>query len=334
MRTFSRGRSERRRSLLALALLGAVPRVASSQGEGRKYRIGYLLDQPLVDPPTPERAAFLRALRELGYVEGRNLEIVYRSSESDPSFLPDLAAELVAMRVDVILALTLASTQAAMQATRTIPIVFLFGVDPVRAGIARSLARPGGNATGITLLMAALEPKRLELLREMLPRARRIAVLSGPVATLPTARPQAQTAAAQLGLELEMHEVREASEVLERLDRIAASKPDALLVVPTARLISVRSVIAEFCLRHRLPSVMGFGDYARQGGLADYATNTTEQFRRLASYVDRLLKGGKAAELPIEQPTRFELAINLKTARALGLTLPQPVLLRADRVIE
>ena len=327
---------KRRRALIALALLGVLARAAPSRAADRKYRIGYLLDQPLLDPPTPERAAFLRGLRDLGYVEGRNLEIVYRSSESDPSFLPDLAADLVAMRVDVIIALTLNSTRAAMQATRTIPIVFLFGVDPVQAGFARSLARPGGNVTGITLLMGALEPKRLELLREMLPRARRIAVLTGPVAASPQARSAQDTksAAAQLGFQLEGHEVREAGDVLPRLEKIAASQPDALLVIPTARLISVRSVIAEFCLKHRLPSVMGFGDYAQRGGLADYATSTSEQFRRLAGYVDRLLKGAKAAELPIEQPTTFELTLNLKTAGVLGLTIPQPVLLRANRLIE
>jgi len=326
---------KRRQAIIAFGLLGAFPAFARAQGRDRIYRVGYLVDQPLVDPPSRERGAFLRGLRELGYVEGTNLEIVYRSSESDPTFLPELAAELVSMRVDVILALTLNSTRAAMQATRTVPIVFIFGVDPVEAGFARSLARPGGNLTGITLLMPELEPKRLELLRELQPRARRVAVLSAPAAAA-TARERQKTrsAAAQLGLALEVHEVRQSDDVVHWLEKIAASKPDALVVHPTARLIAARSVIAEFALKHRLPSIMGFADYAQLGGLAAYAANTSEQFHRLASYVGRILKGAKAAELPIEQPSRLALSLNLKTARALGIAVPRSVLLRADQVIE
>jgi len=326
---------KRRRSFVALALLSTFPRLALPQAGSRTYRIGYLIDQPLIEPPSRERAAFLQGLRELGYAEGRNLEIVYRSSESDPSFLPDLAAELVEMRVDAIVAPTQRSTRAAMRATRTIPIVFIFGVDPVQAGFAKSLSRPGGNVTGITLLMTALEPKRFELLRQMLPRARRIAVLSGPASgAVAREREAGIAAAAQLGLALEVYEVRGSRELLPQLEKVAASKPDALLVRPTTQLIALRSVIAEFALAHRMPSVMGFGDYAQRGGLADYAASTTEQFRRLASYVDRLLKGAKAAELPIQQPERLALTVNLKTAKAIGLTIPQSVLVRADRVIE
>ena len=328
-------RVKRRQAIVAFGLFGAFPALARAQGPRRIYRVGYLIDQPLVDPPSRERGAFLRGLRELGYLEGTNLEIVYRSSESDPTFLPELAAELVGMRVDVILALTLNSARAAMQATATVPIVFIFGVDPVQAGFARSLARPGGNLTGITLLMPELEPKRLELLREILPRARRIAVLSAPASAATTReRQQTRSAAAQLGVALEVHEARESGEVIPLLEKIAASKPDALLVVPTARLIAARSVIAEFALKHRLPSIMGFADYAQLGGLAAYAASTSEQFHRLASYVDRILKGAKAADLPIEQPTRLALSLNLKTARALGIAVPRSVLLRADQVIE
>lgn len=299
------------------------------------YRVGYLLDQPLMDPPTPERAAFLRGLRELGHIEGVNIEIVYRSSESEPAFLPDLAAELVGMRVDVIVALTVNSTYAAMKATRTVPIVFIAGIDPVLAGFARSLARPGGNVTGITLLMPALEPKRLELLREMLPRSQRIAILgtaAAPATTLE--RQQIRSAAAQLGLVLEAREVSDSRELPAALETIAASRPDALLVLPTARLIAARRAIAELALKHRLPSIMGFGDYAQHGGLAAYAPSTAEQFHRLANYVDRIAKGTKPSDLPIEQPARLELSVNLRTARALGLKVPQSIFLRANRVIE
>jgi len=325
----------RRRSIVAVGLLGLCPAFARSQAPERKYRIGYLLEQSLTDPPTHERAAFLRGLRELGYAEGKNLEIVYRSAESEPEFLPDLAVELVGMQVDVIVALSVAAANAAMRATRTVPIVFIGGVDPVLAGWAKSLARPGGNATGVTLLMPALEPKRLELLREMLPRAKRIAVLSTPGARATrTERRLLQSAAAQLGLALEASEIPDGREVVPALLRIAASKPDALLVLPAQRLIGLRRVIAEFALERRLASVMGFGDYAEQGGLAAYAPSTAEQFQRLASYVDKLLKGAKAADLPIEQPVKIELAVNLKTARALGITIPRTTLLRADRVIE
>ncbi len=326
---------KRRQAIVAFGLLGAFSIGALAQAPGRVYRIGYLLDQPLVDPPSRERAAFLRGLRELGYVEGKNLEIVYRSSESDPTFLPELAAELVGLRVDVIVALTLASTHAAKQATRTIPVVFIFGVDPIQAGFARSLARPGGNLTGITLLMPVLEPKRLELVRELLPRARRVAVLSEPVSdAVVRERQPMREAAAQLGLVLEPHHIRENSELPARLDSIAASRVDALLVLSTTRLIGARSAIAELARERRLPSIMGFGDYARLGGLAAYAADTAEQFHRLAGHVDRLLKGAKAAELPIEQPSRLALSINVKTARALGIEIPRSALLRADEVIE
>ena len=299
------------------------------------HRIGYLIDQPLIEPPSRERAAWLKGLRALGYVEGSNLEIVYRSSESDPTFLADLAAELVAMRVDMIFAPTLASTRAAMNATHAIPIAFIFGADPVQQGFAKSLARPGRNATGITLLSPALEAKRLELVRGLLPHAKRVAVLSEPVdSAVAREREQMRSAARQLGLALELHEVRGPGELRARLDKIAASRVDVLLVLPTTRLIGARSAIAELALERRLPSVMGFADYARLGGLAAYAADTVEQFTRLASYADRLLKGAKAAELPIEQPRRLALSINLATARRLGLDVPKSVLLHADDVIE
>ena len=325
----------RRRSIIALGLLGVWPVLARPQGAKRKFRVGYLIEQPLIEPPTRERAAFLRGLRELGYIEGANLEIVYRSAESEPAFLPDLAAELVGMRVDVIVALTVSAANAAMKATRAIQIVFIAGIDPVLAGFAKSLGRPGGNVTGITLLMPALESKRLELLREMLPRAQRIAVLSSAAAAATTLeRQQIAPTAARLGVALEVREIRDIQELVAALKRIAASRPDGLIVLPTARLIAARRAIAELALAHRLPSIMGFGDYADHGGLAAYAPSTSEQFHRLASYVDKILKGAKASDLPIEQPAKIELVLNLKTAKALGIKAPQSILIRADRVIE
>ena len=327
----------RRREVLgALAALGALPALSRAQGRVRIFRIGYLIDQPLIEPPSRERAAFLRGLRELGYVEGANLRIEYRSSETDPAFLPELAAELVAMRVDAIVAMPDSPAQAAVKASRTIPIIFLVGSDPVRQGYAKSLARPGGNATGLTLLQPSLEPKRLELLRELLPRARRVAMLRAPSATANTGEyaQLVSAAARKLGWTLEQHAIRDMDELAAQLDKIAASRPDALVAFADQRLIAARRIIAEFALARRLPSVMGVADYAQLGGLLSYATNIPEQFRRLASYVDRILKGAKPGELPIEQPTRFELAVNLNTARTLGVSVPQSVLLRADRVIE
>jgi len=327
---------KRRDALGALAALGALPALSRAQGRARIFRIGYLIDQPLIEPPSRERAAFLQGLRELGYVEGANLRIEYRSSETDPAFLPELAAELVAMRVDAIVAMPDSPAQAAVKASRTIPIIFLVGSDPVRQGYAKSLARPGGNATGLTLLQPSLEPKRLELLRELLPRARRVAMLRAPSATANTGEyaQLVSAAARKLGWTLEQHAIRDMDELAAQLDKIAASRPDALVAFADQRLIAARRIIAEFALARRLPSVMGVADYAQLGGLLSYATNIPEQFRRLASYVDRILKGAKPGELPIEQPTRFELAVNLNTARTLGVSVPQSVLLRADRVIE
>ena len=327
---------KRRAVLGAFAALGALPALSGAQGRARTFRLGYLIDQPLIEPPSRERAAFLEGLRELGYVEGVNLRIEYRSSETDPAFLPELAAELVALRVDAIVAMPDSPAQAAVKASRTIPIVFLVGGDPVRQGYARSLARPGGNATGLTLLQPSLEPKRLELLRELLPRARRVAVLRAPSALANTGEYAQFTSAAarKLGLTLESHAIGDLGELAARLDSIAASRPDALVAVADQRLIAARKIIAEFTLARRLPSVMGVADYAQLGGLLAYATNIPAQFRRLASYVDRILKGAKPGELPIEQPTRFELAVNMNTARTLGVSVPQSVLLRADRVIE
>lgn len=327
---------KRRAVLGAFAALGALPVLSRAQGANRAHRTGYLIDQPLIEPPSRERAAFLQGLRELGYVDGANLRIEYRSSETDPAFLPELAAELVAMRVDAIVAIPESPAHAAVKASRTIPIILLVGSDPVRQGFAKSLARPGGNVTGITLLQPTLEPKRLELLRELLPRARRVAMLRAPSVTSLTAEYAQLTSAAarKLGLTLEGHAIRDLGELPAQLDKIAATRPDALVTVSDQRLIAARKIIAEFALARRLPSVMGVADYARLGGLVAYATNIPEQFRRLASYVDRILKGAKPGELPIEQPNKFELTINLNTARTLGVSVPQSVLLRANRVIE
>lgn len=320
----------RRDTVIALLALGAAPLAARAQEKMR--RIGYLVMAPLAEKPSPERAAFIDGLRALGYAEGRNLTIEYRSAELAAEFLPELASDLVKAGAELIVAVEGNSVRAALKASPTLPIVFVSIVDPVEAGFAQSLARPGKSVTGITLLGVNLSPKRLELLRDLLPRAKRIAVLRGSAGgpEWATIKP----AAAKLGFELEPFWARDTAEFPRLLERIARARPDALCVLTDSRMVAARGVIADFALAHRLPSVMGFTGYALAGGLISLAPNFTEQFRRAASYVDRILKGAKPGELPIEQPSTFDLVVNLKTAKALGIRIPQVILLRADRVIE
>ena len=322
----------RREALAGLGLLALAPR---ARGQGRIRRIGYLLLAPLAEKPSPERLAFLEGLRGYGYVEGRNLKIEYRSAELEADFLPDLAADLGKAGVELIFAVEGSSVRAAVKALPAMPVVFVSIVDPVEAGFARSLARPGRTVTGITLLGVNLAPKRLELLHQLLPRARRIAVLQGH--PRPGSGPEwnsVKPAAAKRGLELEPHAIADSAEFPRTLEQIARSRPDGLFILTNGRTIGARRIIADFALAHRLPSVMGFPGYARAGGLASLAPKFTEQFGRAAAYVDKILKGARPGDLPIEQPERLELVLNLKTARALGLSVPQSVLLRADEAIQ
>ena len=321
-------------ALVAFCAAGGAP-VALAQKQEKMRRIGYLVLSPLTDKPSPERAAFIEGLRALGYVEGRNLKIEYRSAEMAAEFLPGLAAELVAAGVELIFAVESNVVSAALKATSAIPVVFVSIADPVEMNFAHSLARPGRNATGITLLGANLAPKVLETLRDLLPAAKRVAVLRGTGGTGMTGEWVAlDAAAARLGFGLELFPVRNSADFPRQLQRIARAKPDALFVMTDNRTIAARRIIADFALAQRLPSVMGFGGYTLAGGLLSLATDFTEQFGRAAAYVDRILKGAKPGELAIEQPTRFDLVVNLKTARAIGIALPQSLLIRADRVIE
>ena len=325
-----------RTAVVALSLLlglGSIswPAVAYAQ---RIPRIGYLIESPLTEPPSPERRAFLDALRERGYVEGRNLVIEYRSAAGATDFVPELVAELVKTRVDLIFTVTPGPVVAAMRVAPAIPIVFVSGIDPVQYGFAKSLTRPGTNVTGVTLLAIDLSPKRLQLVRELLPHAKRIAVLQTDDPGNTQVWDRIHAAGPTLGFALEAFEVRSAAELSRQLDLIAHAKPDVLLVLDSNFTIAMRGVIADFALGERLPSLMGFTGYASAGGLIAYAPSLPEAFRRAASYVDKILKGANPGELPIEQPTTFELVINLKTAKALGLTIPQSLLLRADEVIQ
>ncbi len=325
----------RRREALRVLLMLGLAAPFGSRAQEKMRRIGYLVMSPLADTPSPERAAFIGALRGLGYVEGRNFKIEYRSAEMEADFLPDLVGELVKSGVELIFVVESGVVVAAQKYAPNLPIVFVSVQDPVEMGFARSLARPGRNLTGITLFGVNLGPKRMELLRSLLPHARRIAVLRGGATKGRVAEAAAlKPAADKLGFQLEPFLVGSADEFPRQLKKIAAAKPDALIVLTDSRTIAARRIIADFALNARLPSMMGFSGYAEAGGLISLASNFTEQFGRAATYVDRILKGAAPGDLPIEQPTTFELVINQKTASTLGIAIPQSLLLSAHRVIQ
>ena len=322
-----------------LFLLCGAPLAAAvaprTQAQGKIPRIGYLLQTPLREPPSPDRQAFLDGLRELGYVDGKNIQIEYRSAEAEAEFLPELAAELVKKNVRVIVTVGTLGTQAARAASRTVPVIMAVHPDPVGAGMVKTLAQPGGNVTGLTMMAPELGGKRVELLKEALPKAQRIAVLWNPDISAVTAEWQAvQKAASRLGVALDSHPVKNAEQLSSTLAGIARKRPDALLIIVDARLDSYRNIIVEFTAKHRLPTIIGRSEFAFAGGMMSYAPSIPALFRRAATYVDKILKGAKPGNLPVEQPTKFELVINLKTAKALGIKIPNSILVRADRVIE
>jgi putative ABC transport system substrate-binding protein len=317
--------------VLALMLVSLT---AEAQQAGKIPRIGYLVLAPLVDPPSAERAAFVDGLRGLGYIAGRNLIIEYRSAAWSRELLPPLAAELVDLRVDLILAAGPQATQAAREATQKIPIVMIAG-SPMESGLVASLARPGGNVTGFSTNMPELGGKRLELLHEAVPRASRVSVIWNPGNPAATSEWKATQAAARtLGMKLESVEVRGAEEFRAVLSKMSQHRPPAVVMIDDTLTTTYREIFAEFALKNRLPAIMASRAFAESGGLMSYGTTTSDLFRRAAGQVDRILKGANPADLPVEQPTKFESVINLKTAKALGLTIPQSILLRADQIIE
>jgi putative ABC transport system substrate-binding protein len=325
-----------RRIGLAVVLavsLALAPLVAEAQQPGRVPRIGYLVLSPLADPPSAERAAFLDGLKELGYVAGQNIIMEYRSAVWNRELLPDLAAELVDLKVDVIVAIP-GAVESARDATKTIPIVVPALLDPVEAGLVASLARPGGNITGTGTLESELSGKQLELLKETIPKLSRVAVLWNTAAMGARQLSQTQSAAKLLGVTLQSHEVKGPSDFPQVLSTITRGRPDGLVIVNSPLTSAYRPIIIEFATKHRLPTVFSVKADVEAGGLISYSASLVDTFRRAATYVDKILKGAKPAELPIEQPTRFELVINLKTAKALGLTIPPSVLARADQIIE
>jgi ABC-type uncharacterized transport system substrate-binding protein len=320
-------------SIITLLLrLLAVPLAAAAQPPGQVYRIGFLSTTP---PPAHRWEALLDGLRERGYHEGRNLVFERRFSEGNAERFPEFAAELVRLRVDLIIVTTTPAALAAKHATQTIPIVIPTAIDPVEAGLVASLARPGGNLTGLSILAPELSGKRLELLQEVMPGMTRVAVLwnaANPANAL--AWQETQVAARTLGLLLHSQDVRGPQDLEGAFARTAQARPEALLVLGDALLGMHRPQIAAFATEQHLPSVFAERESVVAGGLMSYGPSLPDLYRRAATYVDKILKGTKPADLPVEQPLKFELVLNLKTAQALGLTIPPSVLFQADEVIK
>ena len=324
-------------ALTLCALLFALCVCAEAQEVKKVPRIGLLSAR---DPATESaRAAAIRlALRELGYIEGQNIAIEYRYSEGKRERFSVLAAELVRLKVDIIVvAGGDPAVRETMNATKTIPIVMSGGgADPVEAGFVKSLARPGGNVTGVTLLVIELGGKRLELLKEAVPKVARVAALyeSANPSSVLEVKEVLPTAARALGLTIRPWEVRAAEEFERVFTAMSKERPDGLYVSTSALTNSNQKRIVSFALKSRLPSVYGRREYVDNGGLMYYGADLADSYRRVAYYVDRILKGAKPADLPVEQPKKFELVINLKTAKQIGLTIPPNVLARADMVIK
>ena len=329
-------RHTRRREVIALLAAAALPR-AWAQQAGRTPLIGWLAAGGL-DQGMARRAldVFRPALRELGYVEGQNLAIEYRFAERDLRRLPQLAAELVRVKVDVIIAAPSPAAVAARYATDTIPIVMVNVGDPVGLGLVASLARPGGNVTGLAYSVG-LETfaKGLELLKEVVPNLRSVAILSNPNNPAHAlAIKSIEAAASALGVQVQVLEARSAEDFDGAFAAMAERSAGAVMIVPDALMLPHAARLSDLALSHGLPSMRGFREEVEAGGLISYGPNFFEPWRRAASFVDKLLKGANPAELPVEQPTKFELVINRRTADVLGLTIPPTLLARADEVIE
>ncbi len=320
---------------LAFGILLA-PLAAEAQQTAKLHRIGWLSIASRMPEVSHLLEAFQQGLRELGYVEGQNIAIDYRFAEGRPERLPGFAAELVGLKADVIVTPNPAATQAAKQATRTVPIVMLGVADPVGLGLVASLGQPGGNITGLsTTASPELSGKRLELLREAVPKASRVAVLRNP--TNPDHAEsvrEVEGAARTLGVQLQMLDVRVPNELDGAFAAMTRDRADALLLLPDTMFFLHRARIASLAAKSRLPTVSGAREFVKAGLLMTYGRNLPYEFRRAATYVDKILKGAKPSDLPVEQPTTFELIINMKTAKALGLKIPQSVLIRADQVIQ
>jgi len=324
-----------RRVFLGSLTLGLFPApfAADAQPPAKVVRIGVLT--LWVGSATPLADAFRQGLREHGYVEGHNVTFEYRSVQGRADRLPSLAADLVRLKVDVIVTESNVAALAAKHASQNIPVVMAIAGDPVEAGVVSSLARPGGNVTGLTLMNRELSGKRLQLLKEVAPKIAVVAVIWNP--TDPPAAGflrETEAAAQSRGLKIHAVEARSPAELDAAFKAVADARPDAFFTLPGGMFQDNKTRIFDFARKNRLPGVFSNREYAEAGGLMSYGPSFTDLFRRAAGYVDKVLKGAKPADLPIEQPTTYELVINLKTAKAFGLTIPPSLLHRADHVIE
>ena len=323
--------------VLAFSLTLAPLAVEAPQA-GKVPQIGYLAVLPRSGLFQQNRQAFLEGMREHGYTEGQTIAIEWRFAEGRPERLSDLADELVRLKVNLIVAEATAASRAAKQATRTIPVVFIGAVDPVTDGLVISLARPGGNVTGLSSMSPELMGKRLQLLKEVVPGMTRVAVLWQPdhygEGAVKIMSEETEAAARALAVRLQRVEARSADDLAGAFGAMTEGRADALLVWTSAMFLSERKRIVAFAARSRLPAMYPWRQAVDAGGLIGYGPSPPDVFRRAATYVDKILKGAKPGDLPVEQPSKFELVVNVKTAKALGLTIPQPLLLRADQVIE
>lgn len=317
-------------SLVLSAMFLVLCYSAHAQQPAKLYRVGYL--SPNLSPTASASEVFREALRELGYVEGQNIHSEWRATKGDVSLFPAFAAEFVRLKVDCIVTLGIPAIRAAKQATSTIPIVMNIADDPVQMGLVETLARPGSNITGFATLGSELSGKRLEILKEAFPKISRVAHLWAGLSGKANLR-EMEVPARALGLQIKSIEMKGPND-LEKSFRTAGKQADALMLSGGGWMRDHQARIANLAIKTRLPAIYPASPFTLDGGLMSYGADSVDQFRRMAYYVDRILKGAKPADLPVEQPMKFEFVINLKTAKALNLTIPQSVLYRADRVIK
>ena len=328
-------RTSRRQALIALCAASlSAPLQAFAQQRSKPRRIGFLATH--ASSANPQwRGAFNNGMRDLGYVEGRDYSIEYRFAAGDRIQLQALAGELVALDVEVIVAASTAAAIAVREKSRKIPTVIATAAVPIEAGLAASLSRPGTNVTGLTGLGGELMPKRLELMRDIVPGLRRVAVVHNPdVLVDRLLLREFQAGAQKLGVSFVPVVVRTRGDVDGAFARLKQEDAQAVLVSPTVANVSLLESMVEHAAKHRIPAMYGSAEFVERGGLMSYSANFVDQYRRAATYVDKILKGANPGELPIEQPTKFDLVVNTKTAKALGLVIPKSILLRADRIIE
>ena len=327
---------KRRRLLVSLAAGAIAPLASLAQAPGKVWRVGFLSVRHLdfVDSDS-YYGPFTQGMRELGYVVGKNLVIEWRSAEGDASRLPELATELVRLKLDILVTAGTPASRAAQKATTTIPIVMISVADPVGSNLIKSFARPGGNSTGLSNMGFELGPKQLEMLLEMVPKNSRVASFMNPAnAVSVLVIKNTQVAAQKLGVKLQTVEASTPQEIATGFTEMVRQNVKALIVPSEALFLQQKIQIVELATKHRLASIAGYADYVEAGGLMSYGQNLGENFKRAAIFVDKIFKGANPGELPVEQPTTFELVINMKTAKALGLKVPQAILIQATKVIE